>query len=53
MPYEMSPSGRGYFVITKGTGRRHSKKVLPRETAVRQMRALYANVADADKKRRR
>lgn len=51
MPYELSPSGRGYFVITKDTGRRHSTRVLSRPTAVRQLRALYANVKDADKRR--
>lgn len=53
MPYELEPSpvGRGYFVATKGTGRRHSKKPLPKARAIRQMRALYVNMADADKRR--
>ena len=43
MPYELekAPVGRGFFVLTKGTRRKHSDKPLPRERAVNQMRALY------------
>jgi hypothetical protein len=53
MPYELerNPVGRGFFVVTKGTERRHSKKPLAKRTAAAQMRALYANMADADKRR--
>lgn len=53
MPYHIEPNpvGRGFFVATKGTGRRHSKKPLTKSTAVKQMRALYVNMADADKRR--
>lgn len=52
MPYELErgPGARGYFVVTKDTGRRHSEKALPKERAIRQMRALYARVQDADKR---
>jgi hypothetical protein len=42
MPYKLVRSGRNYFVENKFSGRRYSKKSLPRERAVRQMRALYA-----------
>ena len=51
MPYaiESNPVGRGYFVITKGTGEPHSGHPLSKEKAEGQMRALYANLADTDK----
>jgi hypothetical protein len=51
MPYDLvkAPKNMGYFVETKGTHRRHSKKPLPRKNAVAQMRALYANVKDSAK----
>lgn len=51
MPYaiESNPVGRGYFVITKGTGEPHSGHPLSMEKAEGQMRALYANLADTDK----
>jgi hypothetical protein len=54
MPYELesTPSGRGYFVITKDTGRRHSKLPLTRKKAIGQLKALYVRVKDADKSRR-
>ena len=43
MPYKIEPApvGRGFFVVTKGTGKRHSEKPLPRPRAVNQMQALY------------
>ena len=43
MPWTLEKSGAGYYVVTKGTGRKHSKKPLPKERALAQMRALYAN----------
>lgn len=54
MPYEIesSPVGRGYFVVTKDTRRKHSKLPLTRKKAIGQMRALYVAVKDADKSRR-
>ena len=36
-----------YWVITKGTNKKHSKEPLPLHRAIAQMRALYANVPDA------
>lgn len=53
MPYELEPNpvGRGFFVATKGTHKRHSKKPLPKARAIKQMRALYVHMADADKRR--
>jgi hypothetical protein len=47
MPYRLetvtSPAGRkSYYVVTKGTGRKHSRRPLPRSRALAQMRALYA-----------
>lgn len=51
MPYaiETNPVGRGYFVITEGSGERHSGHPLTKEKAEGQMRALYANLADTEK----
>lgn len=43
MPYSLQKSGRGYYVITKASGRRHSKRPLSLKRAKAQMRALYAN----------
>ena len=43
MPYRLVRSGRNYFVENKDTGRRYSKKALPKSRASRQMRALYAS----------
>jgi len=43
MPYEMKEVPQGYYVETKATGRRHSKKPLPKARAEAQMRALYAS----------
>jgi hypothetical protein len=45
--YKLKAEDNGYFVITKETGRKHSKKPLPKARAEAQMRALYANVKDA------
>lgn len=42
MPYELQRSGRGYYVVTKETGRKHSNRPLPKGRAQSQMRALYA-----------
>jgi hypothetical protein len=42
MPWKLKKSGKGYIVVTEGTGRPHSKKPLPRARAMAQMRALYA-----------
>jgi hypothetical protein len=43
MPWSLQKSGRGYYVVTKGTGRKHSKRPLSLKRAKAQMRALYAN----------
>jgi len=44
MPYELKPFKKGFYVVTEGTGRKHSKKPLTKEMAMRQMKALYYNV---------
>ncbi len=44
MPYELKKSGSGYQVVSKDTGKTHSKKPLSKSTASAQMRALYANM---------
>ena len=51
MPYDIqaNPVGRGYFVVTQGSGERHSGHPLSKEKAEGQMRALYANLADTEK----
>lgn len=43
MPYKVKKSGKGYKVITKTTGRPHSKKPLSKAKAKAQARAIYAN----------
>jgi hypothetical protein len=44
MPYKLrkSPKKEAYWVVTKSTGRKHSKAPLPKSRALAQMRALYA-----------
>jgi hypothetical protein len=45
MPYTLvKASPNGFFVETKGTGRKHSKMPMPKERAMRQMRALYMSM---------
>jgi hypothetical protein len=41
MPYELKKAKGGYYVVTETTGKKHSKKPLSKDTAERQMRALY------------
>lgn len=41
MPYELHKEGKGFFVETKNTHKKHSKHPLPKERAEAQMRALY------------
>jgi hypothetical protein len=41
MPYQLSKSKGGYYVITEGTGKKHSLKPLSKATAEAQMKALY------------
>jgi hypothetical protein len=55
MPYEVvnNPMGRGYLVITKETGRAHSKRGLPKARAQAQMRALYLHAPDSDRRGRK
>jgi hypothetical protein len=48
MPYELEKAKGGYYVATEGTGKRHSKKPLPKERAKAQMRALYVNLMNSD-----
>ena len=42
MPYTLQRSGRGYYVVTKASGRRHSNRPMSKKRAMAQMRALYA-----------
>jgi hypothetical protein len=51
MPWKLrkAPKKDLYWVINKETGKKHSKEPLPKERAEAQMRALYANVPDAEK----
>jgi len=43
MPYALQKSGSKFYVITKKSNRRHSKKPLSKRMAIRQMRAIYAS----------
>lgn len=45
MPFDIKPVKGGFYVITKPTGRKHSKKPLPKARAVKQLRALYLHTA--------
>ena len=40
MPYELKESKGKYFVVTTATGKKHSKKPLPKATAEAQKRVL-------------
>lgn len=40
MPYHMEKSGRGYYVVTTSTGRKHSEKPLSKAKAEAQLRVL-------------
>ena len=44
MPYKLrkSPRKNAYWVVNKETGRKYSKRPIPKERALRQIRALYA-----------
>lgn len=45
MPYHLVKAAKnGFYVETKGTGRKHSKLPLPKSRAEAQMRALYARM---------
>lgn len=50
MPYEIKKVKGGYYVVTEGTNRKHSKKPLPEARAKAQMRALYYATANEAKK---
>lgn len=52
MPYKLEKSKRGYFVITKASRKRHSRRPLPKSRALAQMRALYAAENGYVKRRR-
>lgn len=40
MPYHLEKSGRGYYVITTSTGRKHSLKPISKAKAEAQLRIL-------------
>ena len=44
MPYAIKKSGNGYKVYNKETGKTYSRKPMPKEKALKQMKALYANM---------
>jgi hypothetical protein len=50
MPYGLKKSGKGYRVVTKGSGRAHSKKAMSKGKASRQMRAMYAAMTKKHRK---
>ena len=47
MPYKLQKVKGGYKVVSKNTGRTHSRKPMTKAKATAQLRALYANVRDA------
>lgn len=40
MPWHLEKSGRGYFVVTTSTGRKHSEKPITKAKAEAQLRIL-------------
>jgi hypothetical protein len=40
MPWHLEKSGRGYFVVTTSTGRKHSEKPISKAKAEAQLRVL-------------
>jgi hypothetical protein len=40
MPYHIEKSGRGYYVVTTSTGRKHSEKPISEVKAKAQLRVL-------------
>lgn len=50
MPYEIQKADGGYYVVTIGTGKRHSDQPLSKGQAEAQMRAMYSNMSPAEKK---
>lgn len=40
MPWHIEKSGRGYYVVTTSTGRKHSKEPISKERAEAQLRVL-------------
>jgi hypothetical protein len=40
MPYHVEKSGRGYYVVTTSTGRKHSEKPISKTKADAQLRVL-------------
>jgi hypothetical protein len=49
MPYHLQQSGKGYYVITTSTGRKHSDKPISKAKAEAQMRLLEMS----DRKKRK
>jgi hypothetical protein len=43
MPYALKRSGQRYYMINEDTGHKFSHLPIPKERALRQMRALYAS----------
>ena len=40
MPWHIEKSGKGFFVVTTSTGRKHSEKPISKERAEAQLRIL-------------
>lgn len=49
MPYHIEKSGRGYYVVTTSTGRKHSEKPISEVKAKAQLRVLES-VKEKNKK---
>lgn len=49
MPYAIRKGPHGFKVVTKATGKAHSKKPMSKGKARAQMRAMYANTPEARK----
>ena len=50
MPWHLQKSGRGYYVVTTSTGRKHSEKPIPEAKAKAQLRILESLEKEKGKK---
>jgi len=48
MSYHVQKEGRGYYVVSTDTGKKHSKKPLTKAMATKQLKALYINANPKD-----
>ena len=53
MPWHLEKSGRGYYVVTTSTGRKHSEKPISKPKAEAQLRVLESLPGHKKEKRKK